>query len=212
MILRSAFAFLFFLWQLLIVCESWKPLTKCISPLLTSRERCFFCWLWILHFDMQEIMENSSPWMEKLEVIITLTMLWRDLSSFGPTYVLNQQVQQTSVTHSYKLSTCDESWSFQNILQGRKKSQADCFKGLGAFLKSQYYVMGNNLVGSFDIAVCGVTLGIFLTTAFMCKGFNSFCGGEKRNQRGKNLLTSVVVGMFKSCIVASRPSQLVLVH
>lgn len=45
--------------------------------------------------------------------------------------------------------------------------------------------MGNNLVGSFDIAVCGVTSGIFLTTAFMFKRFKSCCGGETRNQRGK---------------------------
>uniref|UniRef100_M4E292 FAD dependent oxidoreductase domain-containing protein n=1 Tax=Brassica campestris TaxID=3711 RepID=M4E292_BRACM len=71
--------------------------------------------------------------------------------------------------YSYNaLKRLDNIWS--NICtqpQGPQETQQIVSRVSGL---SQDYAMGNNLVGTFDIAVCGGTLGIFLATALCAKG------------------------------------------
>lgn len=60
-----------------------------------------------------------------------------------------------------------EDESLQKHVAGPQETQQIVSRVSGL---SQDYVMGNNLVGTFDIAVCGGTLGIFLATALCAKG------------------------------------------
>lgn len=52
--------------------------------------------------------------------------------------------------------------------------------------------MGNNLVGTYDIVVCGGTLGIFLATALCAKGLR-VAVVERNAIKGVQLLVNVVV-------------------
>jgi len=60
---------------------------------------------------------------------------------------------------------------------------------------SQDYSMGNNLVGTFDIVVCGGTLGIFLATALCAKGLR-VAVVERNAIKGVKLLVNAVVEVW----------------
>nr|AAC04499.1 hypothetical protein [Arabidopsis thaliana]AAM14990.1 hypothetical protein [Arabidopsis thaliana] len=94
------------------------------------------------HFDMQKIMESIS--------------VGGEAGGAGGAYSYNA------------LKRLDNIWS--NICTqptGPQETQQIVSRVSGF---SQDYSMGNNLVGTFDIVVCGGTLGIFLATALCAKG------------------------------------------